>query len=133
MVSTFVCTAISQSYQELDSRWLDQRSRTQFTVWCLLTNQNFDLNSLSNLKLKKWTNMAVLVVMVVILVVKVNGQGHFLTIFCLWSHLFLTFAWHHQSHVAILILYKHWINVLITKTTLYFKSSKIKLRLKFQS
>ena len=38
-----------------------------------------------------------------ILVVKVNGQGHFLTIFCLWSHLFLTFAWHHQSPVAILI------------------------------
>ena len=32
-----------------------------------------------------------------------NGQGHFLTIFCLWSHLFLTFAWYHQSPVAILI------------------------------
>ena len=38
-----------------------------------------------------------------IALVKVNGQGHFLTIFCLWSHLFLTFAWHHQSPVAILI------------------------------
>ena len=32
-----------------------------------------------------------------------NGQGHFLTIFCLWSHLFLTFASYHQSPVAILI------------------------------
>ena len=38
-----------------------------------------------------------------ILVVKLNGQGHFLAIFCLWSHLFLTFAWHHRSPVAILI------------------------------
>ena len=66
-----------------------------------------------------------------ILVVKVNGQGQFLTIFCLWSHLFLTFAWHHQSPGAILIQPRDWrkknnIFTLVRSPGQRFKKSELK-------